>query len=224
MELTYGVTSEPFENESGLINELHETLQSSYIDPTILIEREIQRCDTLYHLRDNHGAIVAFFMVGWHTLDIGDTSQSAVYLGLSATRQDMKGTGRVRHVYQQFMRDAIAWEQRTGEKLILWFTTATPSVYHAARQLFEGLEPRANRTYSAQNRHVADALRNHLGVDKGDHPFVLYGMAPQTRYSKQELDRINWISRTHNFTLFDALGIDERKGDRLLCTCKLPRR
>jgi hypothetical protein len=170
METAVEIASEPITQDLAVIDELHELIRPSYEKATTLLARETCFCDTLYTLRGPNDNLVAFFMVAWHQLELDDTSIQAVYLGLSATRQDTKSTGSVRHVYQRFANDARRWEHRTGKELLLWFTTATPSAYYAAQRLFDGLQPRTNGTYTSHGKRVANALRNYVDADRGEQP------------------------------------------------------
>jgi hypothetical protein len=88
-------------------------------------------------------------------------------------------------------------------------------------------EPRRDGAYSAWGARVARALREKLHLPPaapGEHPFVLRGIAEDTRYSDIERRRIDRVRRFKRFTLFERLGIDEAAHDRLLGFAHAPDR
>jgi hypothetical protein len=109
------------------------------------------------------------------TLEVGGTAQHSVYLGLSATAPQQKNSGEVRRLYRRFIEDARAWEVEHNERLLLWYTTATPSACFAAFNLFDDAEPRLDGSVTAAGVVAADGIRQTLGVPRlpGEHPFVL---------------------------------------------------
>ena len=84
--------------------------------------------------------------------------------------------------------------------------------------MYHQLEPGLDGTYSTSSIRYADALRSRLGAlnNSDDHPFVLKGIAQRTRYSDYEKSSITQFCLSKKFNLFDTLGIDESRGDRLL--------
>jgi len=224
--MIYEVRDKSFRNDESLRATIYKLVEPSYQDPTALIAREFEHCDTLYLAKDEDGNLVAFFMVAWETLNVSGELLQAVYLGLSATSEDTKNTGIVRELYSHFISDGARWEQCTGRKLLLWATTATPSAFYAAHIFFKETQPDFEGRYSQESAEIAQHLHRRMGVstkDVGSHPFVLRNMATNTRYSETELARIELICRKKNFLLFDGLGINERNGDRLLLICRIPK-
>ena len=214
-----------WKQDPSLRSEVANLVAPSYVDATAMLAREFEKNTTIYLLRDEAGVLVSFLMVGWGEIPAETGPVPSVYVGLSATSQGTKGSGQVRQVYQAFIEDAAEWERATGRRLLLWGTTATPSAYHAVNLIFAGVDPRADGAYSSEAVTHVPALRQALGVGSpghDEHPFVLHGAAENTRYSDAEYSRITAIARRNGFDLFDRLGVDERRGDRLLCVGRVP--
>lgn len=168
-----------FRDDDRLRSEVAAIAGASFIDTVSRLDREFQHCDTLYLVRDGSGQIACFFMVAWETLDVEGESWPALYTGLSATRPDLKGSGRVFRLYNHCLYEAQQWEARHGRRLTLWGMTATPSVYFAARKLFTDTQPTDDGLYSNEAGRVARAIRRRLGFPAADgtHPFVFHGIA-----------------------------------------------
>ncbi|MBL0941232.1 MAG: hypothetical protein IBJ00_00650 [Alphaproteobacteria bacterium] len=214
-----------FADDQTLIQELQELTSPSYEDPSAMINRDLNRCTKLYLLREKGGKLISFFMVGWEPLMFRGKSIQSVFLGLSATCQDKKNSGIVRTLYQRFILDAQTWQKKNSSKLLLWYTTATPSVIHATNTIFVENEPYMDGSYSCEGKELALAIKEKMGWEaagQGDHPFVLKRVAEATRYSYQERERIRKILEKYHFRLFEQLGIDETHGDRLLRICRVP--
>jgi len=212
---------------SGINAEIANLIAHSYVDSTSLLEREFAHNDLLYYLRDDEGRLVAFFMVARERLMNAGRSVPAVFLGLSATSRDTKGSGRVWRLYDTFIAEARGWQRALDQPLLLWATTATPSAYHAVDQLFDSLEPQLDGAYSRESAELANALRSRYGLGPAgadEHPFVLPAVAARTRYSPDEESRIDSICEKKRLDLFARLGVNQRCGDRLLPVCRLPER
>ena len=208
-----------------LRRELRAVAAPSYVDPTEFLEVTFARSTHMYVARDGAG-IAAFFCAAWERLDVGAERRDAVYMGLSATRQDLKGRGVVKRVFDRFVEDAAAWESEHGRRLILWGKTATPTMFRGLRTVFPELEPRLDGTYTELGAQVAAAARVEHGLPAvlpGVHPFVLPRVtADTTRYSAQERERIG-TRRRNSETLLHRLGIDETRGDRIVVFTPVPR-
>jgi predicted GNAT family N-acyltransferase len=215
---------EEFVNNQALIQELKEITAPSYEDPTAMIKRDLSHCNKLYLGHNPDGKLVTFFMVGWEPILFKGKYIPSVFLGLSATCQDCKNSGIVRTLYQRFVLDAQAWEEAHQQRLLLWYTTATPAVFHATNIIFSENEPYINGHYTNEGADYAIAIRHHMKwpAFEGEHPFVVKGIAKNTRYSALERARIEHIVKTKNFTLFAELGIDETQGDRMVRIGRIP--
>lgn len=222
-DLKYELRRKSFRSDKTLRLEIERLVAPSYEDPTALIAREFEHCDTLYLARNENDCLISFFMVAWEGIKIRNALAPSVYLGLSATSQDTKNTGIVRQLYTNFISDGADWERRNNCRLLLWGTTATPSAFFAVQTLFAEAQPDLEGGFSFEAAEIALHLRQQLcfSVDRLD-PFVLRGVALNTRYSPKELARIDLICKKRNFLLFERLGINERNGDRLLFICRIP--
>ena len=212
-----------FRQDRRLCNKLREIIAPSYEDPTAILDREVNHCDTLYLALDSEKQIVSLFLTADETVRVSDRDLDSVYLGLSATRQDKKGIGHVAHLYARCIRDCVAWEHASSRRVLLWGTTATPTAFVGASRFLANVEPTLAGSYTNFGEHVARSLRcanAWARSGRGEHPFVLKGIAESTLYSDTELRRIRRLTR--RFRLFDQLGIDERVGDRLLFWGRLP--
>ena len=211
--------------DSPINREIADLVAPSYVDATALLERELAHNDLLYYIRDEDRRLVTFFMIARESVAVEGDLIPAIFLGLSATSQQTKGSGLYRTLFQAFIEDARTWQQALARPLLLWATTATPSSYHGARMMFDSLEPRPDGSCEAESATVANALRARYGlgpVDPPGNPFVMKGVASGTRYSPEEEARLAAICRKTGFDLFDRIGVDQRNGDRLLVTCRLP--
>ena len=199
---------------------------ASFIDDVNRLDREIDRCDTLYLLRDEGGDVLCFLMVAWETLDIDGRQEPALYTGLTAARPDQKSTGSAMKLYLFFVSDAQRWEDLHRRKLIVWGTMASPIVFFAARRLFANTQPSVDGSYTEEAGDVARAIRRRLGVGlcPGANPFVFPRLAGGVRFLEEERRRIARVCEAMQFFLFDRLGIDEAEGNRLLYIAEIPPR
>lgn len=214
-----------FRNDVAIQASLLSLMAPSYKDPVALIARELAHCNTLYLTRDAEGEVVCFFLVSWETLEIPEQGIiPALYLGLSAMRQGAKNSGYISLLYSRCIAEAVDWEANAGERLILWGTTAIPVVYLAVNSFLSQTEPYPDGSYTTSGSQIANAIRYKLGEtpNNGHHPFALKGIASDTRYSQQEIERIQQMCLMKKFTLFQELGINETNGDRLLFISRVP--
>jgi hypothetical protein len=219
------IPARSFKNDAALRREILELVAPSYEDPSAVVAREWAHCNSLYLARAEDGRLICFFLVAWEALEVeGCGNVQTLYLGLSAARQEVKDTGVIGSLYFRCIDDVIAWERESGRRLILWGTTATPTVYLAARAVLDEIEPRLDGSYSPSGAEIAHAVRRKLAVpsSNGEHPFVLKLAASNTRYSPPEAERISRFCQARGFTLFQNLGVDEACGDRLLFIAVAP--
>lgn len=217
--------SDLIKTDKALRRQLLELSAPSYEDPSAVVEREWETSNSIYLARDGGGSVLCFFMVAWETLEVENSGcVPTLHLGLSAAREGAKNAGLTGALYMRCFSDAISWVREHRQQLIMWGTTATPIVYLAARTFIPEIEPRLEGSYSPRGADLAQALRRKLGVpvSKADHPFVLKNLAINTRYSRQETERIEHVCRTKSFSLFHELGVCESAGDRLLFLLPTP--
>ncbi|KYQ94387.1 hypothetical protein DLAC_11597 [Tieghemostelium lacteum] len=212
-----------FINNHFILQEIKDIIAPSYEDPSSMLKRDLSHSNKLYIARERDGRLITFLMVGWENVLFKGQNIPTVYIGLSATRQDQKNTGIVRYLYKRFLGDAQAWEQVHQQRLLLWYTTATPSAFHVSN-LMEESQPNIDGSYTEEGKKLILALRDHKkwpAFIEG-HPFIVKGIAEKTRYSVLERERIKKIEEGKNFTLFTELGIDETQGDRMVCIGRVP--
>lgn len=204
-----------------------DLLAPSYEDPSAIMKRELAHCDTVYMAFSEDGRMESFFMVGHEVIDVEAQSVSAVYLGLSATREELKSGGAGRAVYARWQAEDADLRQRSVRPLVVWCTTATPLVYLFITKLQPTAEPFMDGSYTPRWLSFVNASRQRLGLPeavRGGHPFLLKAVARDTRYSVAEELRIREICRTRGFSLFDKVGLDQGMGDRLLVVGDFPSR
>jgi hypothetical protein len=218
------VSGDELRADPKLQNEIYVLARPSYEDPTAILEREFDECTTVYLGRENE-RLVCFYLTTWDALSINGTNHPAVHLGLSATRQDTKNSGLIGKLYARCISDALEWERRAKRRLLLWSTTASPTVFLAVSHFLADAEPHLDGGYSEFGASAADAIRKRLccsGKAQNEHPFVLKGVATGTNYSEDERRRIAIVSRRKKFNLFERLGVDEQNRDRLIFLARTP--
>lgn len=201
-----------------LYQAIYDLVLPSYVNPDAMLKRDIDSCDRIYLAYNIQDKLCAFFMVGQQNLVLNDTSVVSFYLGLGATSMATKNSGIIRQLYQAFIHDVQELEARINQKIPLWHTTVTPSVFHAFELMFVENEPNANGLYTEKGKSLVLAIRSKKGwqYQENEHPFVVKNVAHNTLYSDSEVARIKRICLEKNFSLFDELGINERNGDRLI--------
>jgi hypothetical protein len=195
---------------------MHAVAAPSYDGAPAVLDYEANLSDELYVLTDALG-IRCFFMCASVELASGPARQPAVFMGLSAAREELKGTGEVRQLFLEFARDVREREARHGRRELLFATFATPSTHRTFELLFDEVAPTAGGDYDEQYRPWLPEICSFLRA-AGDPnvPFRLPSHARGTRYSAAETARIASICQRKNFDLFTRLDVDERRGDRLI--------
>jgi hypothetical protein len=213
-----------FRRDEPLKAALAAVAAASFVDEAGRLGWTFDRCDTLYLLRDVRDGVLGFFLVAWETLAVEGRDVPALYTGLCAVRPDQKNAATFVRLLKCCLLDAQQWERRHREKLTVWGTTATPSSFFAVRKAFANAQPRPDGTYSEESARLARAIRHRLGVspNAGAHPFVFPRLADGVRYTEQERRRIRASCKAKGFFLFDQLGVDEARGDRLLFVAEVP--
>ena len=206
---------EHFKQDIGLIDEIFDITASSYLSTTDLLGREIQHNQDIYLARDEDGKLLAYFMVNFEET----AGHNACYLGLSACRQSHKGNGLVKSLYQKLVDDCKEKEAVSGQKILLWWTTATPVVYYWFNKHIAGVQPNLNGDYTPEGadlirKIIAEAYPN--AFTDSEHPFILRGAAVNTHYAPAEVARLSEIARTLNLQVFEKFHVVEAAGDRFL--------
>ena len=213
-----------FRADPKLRAEIAAVVASSFIDDASRLDWVIDHSDTLYLSRDESGELISLFLTALGSLEVGGRTVPALYTGLCATREDRKNSGRVVKLINYCMYEAREWQRREGRKLVVWGTTATPSVYLIIRKVFAEVQPRPDGSYSEGAAEIARGIRSRLGISlpAGAHPFVFPKLVAGVRYTISEARRISAVRAAKHFSLYEALGIEEAAGDRLLFVAGVP--
>jgi hypothetical protein len=200
-----------------------DLIAPSYVDARPLLDRELRVNSIGYLLRGEQGRLRAFFLAGYgFPPQVG--GEVAVFLGLSACREDDKNRGLTIYLYRQFNRDAAAWESTYRQRLRLWATTGHPLIWAICRRVWDVEWPRVDGTYSPEAEQLAWELRRQLPdrYQRGEHPFICRQSATSTLYSDAEVLRCMDARRKLKQDIFGQFQIDERAGDRLLMLARVP--
>ena len=206
------------------IDKIFDLMKPYYVNPSALIERDLNHCTDIYFLKDKNENLLSFFMVGWEKHIINSEERDVVFLGLSCANDNYNERRFASKVYYYFTQDAFDFEQNRNTKLILYGTTATPVVLLTLEKIWANVKPNLFGEYEDFDKIVIEAIKKKSGFDKysTNHPFVLKGIAVNTKYSQKEEERLNEVIRKNNIEIFKTLNIDESNGDRLLITCNIP--
>lgn len=203
----------------ALQREMAQLAAPSYRDASSIMVRESAKCDRAYLGRDRNHQLVCFLLTKRSFIQALGERLPTIFMGLSVASDAHKGFGSIAYMWRQSLEDTRAWQRQLGQQVIVWATTATPSIYFAFMML-DHFEPKLDGSFSDRGRCIAQALGSHLsgrGIDESAHPFVLKALATGTEYSEVERERIARISAQRGFGLFEQLGIDEAQWDRLIC-------
>ncbi len=218
------IPGDELRRNAWLRTELALIAAPSYDDATAILAREVADCTHLYIGRDTAGLLAGFFMTSRDYLT-ADQGLPLVHVGWSATRHDLKNSGATMALFERCIVDTQAWEKQLGRRALLWSTTASPTIYLGVSRFLADVEPRRDGSYSADGAHYAQLLRARLGAPAladGEHPFAVRAIATATRYSPSERERIARVCDRKQFSLFDQLGIDESREDRLIFIARTP--
>lgn len=206
------------------IEEIFLLTNPYYFDSSSVVERELKHNNIIYLLKDSFGGILSFFMVAWEKHQIQSLERDVVYLGLSCASQNNQGKKFASRVYYNFTVDAYNYQQKNSSKLILYGTTATPVVLLTLSKIWDNVKPGLDGNYNQNDEEIIESIKKSSGLDKfsSDHPFVLKGVATNTKYSLTEQARLKKFEIKNNIKLFEKLNINESNGDRLLITCNVP--
>lgn len=197
-------------SDSALISELFQLLAPSIEEPILVLQRAMEKSSRLYLGKDNTGRVISFFFCdfGSHLIVAGSPLPS-LYLGLSGTRQELKGAGSTLPLYSLCIADAADWEARTGKKLWIWGATTTTAVLRVVYKYLASVSPRLDGTFSPESVVLAQALREYLKVPTlpSDHLFLLRQAFRGFRYTEAEARRVQHVNREDKFVLVRELDI-----------------
>ena len=202
---------------------IREIVQPYYTDATQLIARAISH-NTHIYLSYYDGVLVAFFMVAWETLSVNGIDRPALFLGLSSVDPDFRNKKLVSTLYKQSMLDVAEWQTNHSQELIVWFTTATPVVWHSISRIYRIIQPTIDSSYPPELGDVGKAIQqcHYPHARLHVNPFVLKGVATATQYAVAERTYLDQTEQKNGPSIFEQLGVDESAGDRLLVLCTLP--
>jgi hypothetical protein len=207
--------TENYQHNDSLIAEIHEIIAPSYKEAGSHITKDIERCPILYTINSSEGKIIALFMIGYHNID----NMKTCYMGLSACREEYKNQGLAKLLYLEALRDCNLKEAEINQRIICYWTTATPIAYHVVQKIFQDAQPDhiGNCTPEAQKIISAIARANYPDVTvDATCPYLLRHAAHNINYSEEEKERIKKAARDLNLEVFDRYKLDETQGDRFL--------
>ncbi len=224
MSRLHALDAGEFRRDERLKSSIARIVAASFIDEVGLLESDFEHRDSLYLLRDGRGDVMSFFLVSWGTLEIDGRQVPTLNAGLTAARPDQKGNGSSIRLYRRAVFEAQEREKSWRRKLIIWGTLASPIAYRIARKVFANLQPSLDGMYSEDAERVARAVRHKLGVAQmpGTHAFAFPRLVAGVRFTEAEQRRLAGLCRAKSFSLFDRLGIDQARGDRLLFVAAVP--
>jgi len=176
-----------------------------------MMERELKPGGEIHFVEDSDG-LLSFFV----SREIGATeegpSNDICYLGLSGTRSGQIGKGVrlacVNHKINQL-------KQRTSAVCVIATCATAPSLF-AFRSFAGSVMPDEARHLDNRERQSLRWFKRWFGWSAGqgeDDSLVMRG-ASDARFTEAELSR--QTAEKYSDPVFDALAIDERKGDRLI--------
>jgi hypothetical protein len=203
-----------FSTNEKLVEQIYTLTKPLYFDNTTLLEREINRCNDIYLVK-NDVQLIAFFMVNFEKVDEIDT----FYLGLSSCHPDFQSKGFAKLLYLTFFLDCVTMEKELNKKIICWWTTATPVAYLWFNKNIDKVEPNLDGEISSEGHNVIlkiiSSKYSGQNIDLQT-PFILPGIAKNTKYSLAERNRLKKITDDLRLPAFVKHQIDETKGDRFL--------
>lgn len=204
-----------YQNDKNIINGIREIINPSYKNAGSHIEHDIQICNELYYIESEEGMILAFFMVGYHLIEMLD----CCYLGLSTCRHEYKNSGFAKALFLEFARDCISRELDINKRITCYWTTATPIVYYWFTKYFKDVQPNREGDCTNEGKEVISkiALKKYPEATYNlDTPFVLRKAAKQINYSDIEQARLKRAVFDLNLKVFERYQLDETNGDRFL--------
>jgi hypothetical protein len=204
-----------FSSNQELIKQIYELSVPSYINSSALLERDINRCNEVYILRNDIGELLAFFMVNFEKIG----TINACFLGWSACHNDYKNAGYAKYLYNSFFLDCKEKESVLNDRILCFWTTATPIAYYWFNKNIDNCQPNLEGDITNEGKEnfikIVNANYSAIGIDE-EIPFILRGVATNTNYSKKEKARLHKIEKELNIKAFSRYPINELNGDRYL--------
>jgi hypothetical protein len=203
-----------YANNEDILSGIRNIINDSYKIAGKHIEKDIELCNELYTIY-NDDELVAFFMVGYTIIDNLDFC----YLGLSSCKERYKNMGYVKALYLEFARDCIRRELQYNKRIICYWTTATPIVYHWFCKYFTNVQPDRDGNCTVEGKKILLLLANNKYSQakfQKDTPFLLRQAAHQINYSDDEKQRISVAVKDLALTVFEKYNLNESNGDRFI--------
>lgn len=204
-----------YKDNQELISEIRKLIQPTYKQAGEHIQHDIEVCNEIFVTRSHEGELLAFFMVGFHFIK----DMPCYYAGLSACKNDLKNKGIVKRLYYSFLKDCALKEIEMNQRIITYWTTATPIVYYLTNRYWLNVEPTLTGNCSVTGLKIIETIAEHSynGIKREPNaPFVLRNAAHQINYSEQEQERIKQAIKDLCLTVFERYELDETNGDRFL--------
>lgn len=204
-----------YQDNQELIKRIKELIQPTYRQAGEHINHDIEICNELYTINSDNGELEALFMVGFHMIE----NMPCYYGGLSACKHELKNTGIVKWLYYEFLKECAFKELELNQKIITYWTTATPIVYYLTNRYWINVQPTLQGECTPEGKEILEkiAKAKYANIKREiDAPFVLRQAAHQINYSDNERQRISKAIKDLNLTVFDTYKLDETQGDRFL--------
>ena len=100
-----------FRRDARLKATVAAAVAPSFIDESGRLERELERCDTLYLMYSDEGEVLCLFMISWESLEVDGRDVPCLYTGLCAATPAHKNTGSFLKLLNYCMFEAQNWEK-----------------------------------------------------------------------------------------------------------------
>ena len=210
-----------YQSNQQLIKGIMGLIAPSYQEADAHIAKDIERCNELYVMNSKGGAMLAVFMVGYHPIH----EMQCCYLGLSACKEGHKNKGLVKQLYLAFAKDCLQKEREMNQRILCYWTTATPIAYHWFTKHFYDVQPDREGNCSKKAKAILAMIATTQyprASFKTETPFVLRRAAKQVRYSEAEQQRITVAKNELELGVFDEYNLNEEHGDRFLMMGYVP--
>ncbi|MHC4268848.1 MAG: hypothetical protein ACYSTS_10305 [Planctomycetota bacterium] len=189
-----------------------------YKNPGIIVDKELNICDTCYINEDKH-QILSFFMIANGEISIEGLRTPCIYLGLSGARNNVRGIRYVISLYSKCLSDMKSLANNLGKDIVLWGTTVNPMIFAMVSKYLPDLYPKKDGSYSDEAREICDIIKKEyrIGGEGSHNPFVIKRIMEGIEYSDIYLS----ITKKRDHGIFQLLNIEESSGDRLLFLSKI---
>jgi len=171
-------------------------------------------------------AMAGYLFIERGTLSVAGHDVPAIHLGPVATAPAYRREGVQRNLLAAMISNEVEKRRRTVIDPILWALTASPISYLSTASQFIDLEPTRDGGYSERGLEAAEAIRgrfSRVGMRSiMAHPFLLPGVVPDRCYLPDVAEELLTVRAASGPEVFDLLGVDQAKGDRMIMVFRLP--